>query len=89
MVKGKAWFRIKDPPVGEGQVGQSQTHLKDHLIDFFHLPFYPFTLLLFYLFDPFKSNYSPLFWRGAGGEAPYALRALRVRHQVYTLNITH
>ena len=21
MVKGKAWFRIKDPPAGEGQVG--------------------------------------------------------------------
>ena len=42
MVKGKAWFRIKDPPAGEGQVGQSQTHLKDHLIDFFHLPFYFF-----------------------------------------------
>ena len=21
MVKGKAWFRIKDPPVGEGQLG--------------------------------------------------------------------
>ena len=38
MVKGKAWFRIKDPPAGEGQVGQSQTHLKDHLIDFFLLP---------------------------------------------------
>ena len=44
MVKGKAWFRIKDPPAGEGQVGQSQTHLKDHLIDFFLLPFYSFTL---------------------------------------------
>lgn len=24
MVKGKAWFRIKDPPAGEGQEGQSQ-----------------------------------------------------------------
>ena len=24
MVKGKAWFRIKDPPAGEGQVGQIQ-----------------------------------------------------------------
>ena len=24
MVKGKAWFRIKDPPAGEGQVGQKQ-----------------------------------------------------------------
>ena len=22
MVKGKAWFRIKDHPAGEGQVGQ-------------------------------------------------------------------
>ena len=21
MVKGKDWFRIKDPPAGEGQVG--------------------------------------------------------------------
>ena len=24
MVKGKAWFRIKYPPAGEEQVGQSQ-----------------------------------------------------------------
>ena len=24
MVKGKAWLRIKDPPAGEGQVGQKQ-----------------------------------------------------------------
>ena len=23
MVKGKAWFRIKDPPAGEGQVGHN------------------------------------------------------------------
>ena len=42
MVKGKAWFRIKDPPVGEGQVGQMLIHtisqytqLKEHLIEFF------------------------------------------------------
>lgn len=42
MVKGKAWCRIKDPLAGEGQVGQSQTHLKDHLKDFFLLPFYLF-----------------------------------------------
>ena len=32
--------------------------------------FYPFTLLLFY---PFKSNHSPLFWKGAGGEALISL----------------
>ena len=25
MVKGKAWLRIKDPPAGEGQVGQNST----------------------------------------------------------------
>ena len=25
MVKGKAWFRIKDHPAGEGQVGQKNT----------------------------------------------------------------
>ena len=24
MVKGKAWLGIKDPPAGEGQVGQKQ-----------------------------------------------------------------
>ena len=24
MVKGKAWLGIKDPPAGEGQVGQTQ-----------------------------------------------------------------
>ena len=28
-----------------------------------------FTFLPFYLFYAFKSNYSHLFWRGAGGEA--------------------
>ena len=25
MVKGKAWFRIKDPPAGEGQGGRHST----------------------------------------------------------------
>ena len=25
MVKGKAWLGIKDPPAGEGQVGQKNT----------------------------------------------------------------
>ena len=35
-----------------------------------HLPFYSFTFQRsFYLFQAFKSNHSPLFWRGAGGEA--------------------
>ena len=64
MVKGKAWFRIKDPPAGEGQVGQSQTHLKDHLIDFFHLPFYFFT------FSTPSSLITPLsFGEVVGGEA--------------------
>ena len=41
MVKGKAWFRIKDPPTGEGQVGANAsmlTPLKNHLIVFFPLP---------------------------------------------------
>ena len=27
MVKGKAWLGIKDPPAGEGQVGQKNTSL--------------------------------------------------------------
>ena len=27
MVKGKAWVGIKDPPAGEGQVGQKNTSL--------------------------------------------------------------
>ena len=27
MVKGKAWSGIKDPPAGEGQVGQKNTSL--------------------------------------------------------------
>ena len=27
MVKGKAWLGIKDPPAGEGQVGQKNTFL--------------------------------------------------------------
>ena len=30
MVKGKAWFRIKDPPVGEGQVGIYSTVVRLH-----------------------------------------------------------
>ena len=45
-------------------MGQSQTHLKDHLIDFFHLPFYFFT------FSTPSSLITPLsFGEVVGGEA--------------------
>ena len=66
MVNGKVWFRIKDPPAGEGQVGQSQ-YIDSPEGSFNRL--LSFTFLLFYLFYAFESNHSHLFWRGAGGEA--------------------
>ena len=34
MVKGKAWLGIKDPPAGEGQVGQNSTAGRLHPLPF-------------------------------------------------------
>ena len=76
MVKGKAWFRIKDPPAGEGQVGQSQTHLKDHLIVFFLLPFYPFTFLSLRVDLPYScsiKNKYLVFFSSTTGLSPCSL----------------
>ena len=50
------------------------THQKEHLIELFHLPdiedetIFIWCTFLASLYS-FKSNHSPLFWRGAGGEA--------------------
>lgn len=48
MVKGKAWFRIKDPLAGEGQEGQSQ-YVDSSEGSFKRL--LSFTFLLFYLLN--------------------------------------